>query len=145
MQISDSTTMPLTVKVVRAAAARVLKVQRERLDAKLTNTAIDINAFRAKENAGFFHKLFRREDIPMLDVPETVERWKTEGTNTDMHPAYWALGVRRQRWWKRLEQLVLLPKSDDDVIMQVSVDDLDLIEYNDWVHDLEHSAPTRQQ
>ena len=132
MSDKSCTTMPLPVKDVRGAAARVLKAQRDRLDKKLRDAVELMNSVHAKDNQGFFHRLFRRPDIPMMEVEPTIEQWKAKGVGSQYHPAYWLLEKRHSRWWLRLEQFVLLPKSDDEVVMSVSIDDLDLIEYNEW-------------
>lgn len=132
MSSPTSTTLPLPVKVVRAAATRRLKRNLVRLEADLREQVEAMNVYYAVENAGFLHRLFRRPDTPLLDVDATVKRWMAGDRTAPLPFSWWLLDRPTTLWWRRLEQLVLLPECDDDLVMNVSLDDLDLIQYDAW-------------
>lgn len=127
-----TTTLPLPVKVVRAAATRVLRRHRERLDAALREQVKVLNVQISLENSGFLHRLLRRPVKPLLDVDATVKMW-LRGEPCAVRPlAWWLLDRPKSAWWRRLEHLASLPAQDDDLVMTVSLVNLALIEYDAW-------------
>lgn len=132
----SATTLPLTVKVVRECATKTLNHQRDLLDEQLRDIARAYNAEAALHNTSRWTKLFRLAPRRLLEVDEAIVTWKKLWLSGNMrgdHIAYHELWITRVSWWKRLRQLEALPTADDDKVMQVSVEDLDLIDYNSWL------------
>ena len=131
----NATTMPLTVKVVRECATKTINHQRDLLDERLRDIARAYNDEVAKYNVSRWTKLFRRAPKQPVVVDEVIVTWKKLWLSGNMrgdHLAYQELWITRVGWWKRLRQLEALPVADDDKVMNVSVEDLDLIDYNIW-------------
>lgn len=132
----QATVMPLTVKVVRECATKTLNQQRRFLDESLREVARSYNVRAELHNASRWTRFFRQEQWELLAVDEVIETWKKMWISGEMpgdhiaRPEFW---VTRTGWWKRLKQFEALPTADDDVTMQVSVEDLDLIDYNIWM------------
>lgn len=136
MSKPNATTLQLTVKVVRECAIKTLNHQRRLLDERLREIARAYNVEAAQHNISRWTRIFRRDPMPLVMVDEVIEVWKKLWIAGEMrgdHIAREELWVSRTAWWKRLRQFEALPEADDDKVMLVSVEDLDLIDYNIWM------------
>lgn len=134
--MTNATTLPLTVKVVRECSIKTLTVQRKFLDEKLREVVQAHNADVERHNTSRWTKLFNRPLMEPEDVEPTIESWKKQWLANKIdsdHPAREWLLRTRTTWWKRLKQFEQLPVADDEKVMQVSAEDLDLFDYNHWM------------
>lgn len=137
MSKPNSTALQLTVKVVRECATKTLNHQRCLLDERLRDIARAHNAEVERHNTSWVTHLFVRKLRQPVDVELTIETWKKLWIAGKLYGeqdgAYYELCVSLRPWWQRLKQFEALPEADNDKLMMVSVEDLDLFDYNSWM------------
>lgn len=132
MSQTRATTLELPVKLVRRVARHAFNDQLQRVKRDVMRIAERENARRLTDNRSLFRRIGLAAMEPMLDIETVYDSWLQEYTSGKMaryHPAYEQFWRSRTWWWKRMQQFCELPEADDDRTIHMSMEDLDLIDY----------------
>ena len=136
MPDNNATTMELPVPVVRMVARLAFNAQRERVETDIVDAARKMNEHIERANQSFFrrHGLFKKK--PLLDLDTVYASWKELYVShklSDYHPANFIFRRSQTRWWKRIMQFAELPEADNDKTIRMSMEDLTLIDYSNYL------------
>ena len=137
----NASTIEARISVVKACAALELDRQNKFIEETIAHYAAQQITFREQYNQKFFVKLLRKQK-PVPTVEERVQELKEEfnsGTYDGMSSVYDCLRRTQTAWYKRLVLLANLHDTSELSTMRLSIEDVDLIEYNDNAPKVEHA------
>jgi hypothetical protein len=143
-----STTMELPVKLVRAIAIRAFEFQRSKLKEQVMKEAEKVNARILKDNSSFLARYGFIKTKSLLDPAQAYEDWKQLYLADKLHwehVAYHYFDRSSAGWWKRMYQFAKLPAADDGKTIWMSMEDLSLIDYAEYLQEVTEKLNAKEQ
>ena len=130
----NASTIEVRISVVKTCAQLEIDRQDAYIQESVRKHAEQQIKYREEYNQKFFVKLFKKQKpVPTVDerAQEIIDEFNS-GSYDWMSSAYDPLRRQGTVWYKRLHQLAGLYDSSEFSTMRLSIEDADLIEYNEY-------------